>query len=448
MLRKMILFVILATIIIGTPIKTSAKTIFNDTESHWAKRDIDFVENKSIIKGYGNGQFGPDDKVTVEQYIIMLVRTLGVDVPNGLDNCIAAAIELGLISSKREFNNYTAPIIRADMARLSIRAYEKLNPNVSYPSYLEAYKGLVEDYDQLKEDVKTNVLKCVEQGLITGDNNGNFVPEGVSTRAQAAAVIHRLLDPIEREAKKPLFADPDPEFEAFMRTEAAAEYCSMLRIDQVVDGRIIWNSRPREDSFSSGEYGVSLFPTYNNREANKVAYNTLRELVGEARKNNNYVVACYLSWEPDDNHEIAYFSYYYTKGAGRKENGQYAFQLTIWLYPHKVNDENKNQKSLTIYEWDIGNLFDSVDSMTKDLEVIRYQTDKYKSPLEKAFKAVYREQTGKQIFMYTMNEYNAANELTGTGKKYENRSVTNINGLEIQNYTYGLPHFGTSKKDG
>ncbi len=421
-------------------------TAFTDVSGHWGRASIEFVNSRSIIKGYGDGRFGPDDKVTVEQYLIMLIRTLGTDVPNGLDNCVAAARELGLIVNDAEFIDYKAPIIRSDMARLSIRAYEKLNPNVKYPSYLEAYKGLVEDYEMLGDDVKTNVLKCVEQGLITGGSDGNFMPEGISTRAQAAAVIHRLLSPVERESKRPVFAEPDPEFEAFMATEEAAEYCSTLRIDQVVDGRIIWNGQYREDYLKSGEYGTSLLPTYNNRDANKIAYNILKVLVTEAKKTNNYVVACYLSWQPEDQHEIAYFSYYRTPGAGRKETYQFAFEARLWLYPHKINDEdNKNQKALTIYEWDISNLFDSEDSMTKELSAIKYQTDEYKVPLQKAFKAVYGEQIGQQFYTYTMKEYDTANDFTEKNKKYENWSVATINGIEVQNFTYGLPHFGTGK---
>lgn len=446
MLKKTATIVLLFSLILSfTPAyAANDTTVFTDVSGHWGRTSIEFVNSRAIIKGYGDGRFGPDDKVTVEQYIIMLVRALGIDVPNGLDNCVAAAQELGLIANGSEFMDYKAPITRADMARLSIRAYEGLNPNVTYPSYLEAYKGLVEDYDLLGEDVKTNVLKCVEQGLITGGSDGNFTHEGISTRAQAAAVIHRLLSPVERETKKPVFAEPDPEFEAFMATEEAAEYCSTLRIDQVIDGRIIWNSRYGEDYMSSGEYGTSLLPTYNNRDANKIAYNLLKVMVTEAQKTNNYVMACFLS-RVSDGHKIAYFRYYRTVGAGRKVNSNFAFETCLWLYPHKINKENLDQKALTLYEWDISNLFDNEDSRTKDLSAIRYQTDEYKIPLQKAFKAVYGEQTGQQFFAYTMTEYNTGKNFVEKNKRYENWSITAINGIEVQNFTYGSPHFGTGK---
>lgn len=53
-------------------------TNFEDVPAtHWAAGYVKIANQKEIIAGYGNGKFGPDDEVTYEQAIKMLVCSLG-----------------------------------------------------------------------------------------------------------------------------------------------------------------------------------------------------------------------------------------------------------------------------------------------------------------------------------------------------------------------------------
>lgn len=54
------------------------KTLFKDvSEDHWASGYINLIESLQIATGYGNGDFGPDDKVTYEQAVKMIITALG-----------------------------------------------------------------------------------------------------------------------------------------------------------------------------------------------------------------------------------------------------------------------------------------------------------------------------------------------------------------------------------
>lgn len=54
------------------------KTLFKDvSEEHWASGYINVIESLQIATGYGNGDFGPDDKVTYEQAVKMIITALG-----------------------------------------------------------------------------------------------------------------------------------------------------------------------------------------------------------------------------------------------------------------------------------------------------------------------------------------------------------------------------------
>lgn len=55
-------------------------TKFSDVPAtHWASGYINVASDMGIINGYGNGKFGPEDKVTYAQAITMIVRALGYE---------------------------------------------------------------------------------------------------------------------------------------------------------------------------------------------------------------------------------------------------------------------------------------------------------------------------------------------------------------------------------
>jgi len=52
--------------------------LFSDVPSaHWANAYIARAATLGIINGYGDGKFGPDDNVTYEQTVTMIVRAVG-----------------------------------------------------------------------------------------------------------------------------------------------------------------------------------------------------------------------------------------------------------------------------------------------------------------------------------------------------------------------------------
>ncbi|MBQ3022710.1 MAG: S-layer homology domain-containing protein [Clostridia bacterium] len=56
-------------------------TVFDDVAAdHWASGYINVAQAQQIINGYGDGNFGPEDKVTYEQAVKMIVAALGYDL--------------------------------------------------------------------------------------------------------------------------------------------------------------------------------------------------------------------------------------------------------------------------------------------------------------------------------------------------------------------------------
>ena len=61
-------------------IDKSAVSSFTDMAGYaWAQPYVKFCEDWGVIKGYGDGKFGPGDKLTTTQFALMLIRALGYD---------------------------------------------------------------------------------------------------------------------------------------------------------------------------------------------------------------------------------------------------------------------------------------------------------------------------------------------------------------------------------
>lgn len=95
--------------------KNRTDVIFNDVSvSHWAVGYISKAAELGIIGGYGNGKFGPEDPVTQEQIVKMLVCAWGYEYdatvaggyPNGYIN---VANDLGILFGIRTVPSDPAP---------------------------------------------------------------------------------------------------------------------------------------------------------------------------------------------------------------------------------------------------------------------------------------------------------------------------------------------------
>lgn len=175
---------------------------FTDVPStHWAAQYINPLAEKGVIKGTSATTFSPEAKVTRGQFASLLVRTLGLtakstapfkDVSGDLAKEVAAAYEAGLVKgvSATKFNP-AAPISRADMVTMLVRAYEKKNGSVTVTG-----KTSFTDIGSVSAEAKTAIQKAYELEIVNGYGTV-FKPANTAVRAEAAKVIY-LLDSIKK----------------------------------------------------------------------------------------------------------------------------------------------------------------------------------------------------------------------------------------------------------
>ena len=117
--------------------------MFSDTANHWAKDHIKTANYHGLVNGYSDTLFGPNDPVTREQIAVMVVNATKVELFD-------------------ESTTFT------DSAHISVWA-------------------------------KESVAKAAAAGLITGYPDGAFKPKANATRAEAAVILARSIEYIDKE---------------------------------------------------------------------------------------------------------------------------------------------------------------------------------------------------------------------------------------------------------
>jgi len=183
------------------PEDNQGNVVFNDLGPvSWAQEAITYLAEHGIVAGRGNGIFAPNDGVTREE-MVKLVVTAFSDTNSGAE-CdfsdvstdrwsypyIATAFNLGLITGVDASNfEPTGSITRENLAVILYRTYNYAGKKVV------AENASYTDSENISSYAKDAVNAMAKLGIMEGMGDGTFSPKTVVTRAQAAKVIYSLI---------------------------------------------------------------------------------------------------------------------------------------------------------------------------------------------------------------------------------------------------------------
>jgi hypothetical protein len=178
------------------------KPSFSDvTDKHWAFGDIQYMVEKGIISGIGEGKFGPDKPTRRCELAVMLVKALNlpieeaklefIDVPNNhwAYAQIAAAQKAGIISGfPGGLFKPDSYVTRGQIAVMLARAFElkRNNLTIDFKDVPPNYWA----YDAVKKLSENNISK--------GFEDNTFRPALQVRRAEVAVLLAKALDPGRR----------------------------------------------------------------------------------------------------------------------------------------------------------------------------------------------------------------------------------------------------------
>ncbi|HHV97058.1 MAG TPA: S-layer homology domain-containing protein, partial [Clostridiaceae bacterium] len=104
---------------------TPMKEQYKDIAGHWSREYVHKLTQMEIVSGYGDGRFGPEDTLKVDEFLKMTLRAMGHKVEEGIKYWAEPYIELAKkveIIDENEFTDYRRPILREEAARIIVKA--------------------------------------------------------------------------------------------------------------------------------------------------------------------------------------------------------------------------------------------------------------------------------------------------------------------------------------
>ncbi len=169
-----------------------------DINGHWAETEIKQGMNKGFIKGYPDGNVKPNNPVTRAEFSKMLNLALGVTATTDISmtdvnssdwyyNEVRKAVAAGYISGYtdntfRPKNN----ISRQEAANMIAKVLPEFNASADLSE--------LADYSEISSWARDGVKKVYARGYMKGDNKKKYNPNGPLKRAEACAILVRLLE--------------------------------------------------------------------------------------------------------------------------------------------------------------------------------------------------------------------------------------------------------------
>lgn len=203
-MRKL-LSILLTLAISLTVIQPVAAEGLSDIDRHWAKNNITYLYNLRYIGGYPDGTYKPNNPVNVAEFLKMATLAIGYKLESGhfawYENYVNKALEIGLITDG-EFSEMTAPLTREQVAKIVVQAVAHVEERPSQ-DLDEIISINIRDFANISDDKKQDVIDVYRMGVMAGNPQGFFEPQGTLTRAEMCTVIMRIMDKSKRQPFNP-----------------------------------------------------------------------------------------------------------------------------------------------------------------------------------------------------------------------------------------------------
>ena len=181
---KRVLIITVLNLMIFSNIVNANQIHFIDLDKHWAKESILELAEKSIVSGYTDNTFKPENRITTMEFLKMLIEAGEYKLirkGNSVypDFYYETAISKGLITSKTDVYK-------------NITRYEMMNIMSKFID-LNEVKESKNKFKDLKDENKSIVLKFVNLKVINGYEDKTFRGENEVTRAEAVTVLAKAL---------------------------------------------------------------------------------------------------------------------------------------------------------------------------------------------------------------------------------------------------------------
>ena len=193
------------TVNCNVTVTNKESSLFNDIYTDdWYYSAVKYVYENNIIKGYTNGNFGPNDNLTRAMLVTILHRMENEEkvsnknnfsdvgntwYTNAIDWASDKKIVMGYGDGTFKPNN---KITRQDLMVILYRYAKYKGKNMSVNTDITNYP----DYNKIDNYAKEAMKWAIGKKILYGNNSGLLDPKGNATRAQVAVIIQRYMQKI------------------------------------------------------------------------------------------------------------------------------------------------------------------------------------------------------------------------------------------------------------
>lgn len=329
--------------------------VFSDvTRSDWYYSYVMTCSIYGAISGTttpvnGVGTFEPNGKVNLGQFLAVLTRLIAADQITGSTDAhwaepnYNAATAVGLIYTS-EYSCTSADLdknlTREEMAVMLSRA-AKINGETL--KVLPGIENNIGDLNKISSDKVNAVKQAYSNGLLTGDNNGNFNPKGTMTRAEMATVVCRLMNYYPR--SEVTIKDPDDKGEVintqYVSDEGDTKGMLLPAVSREYELKALGATRTGEDA--NGVYVTFTAPQLPSEIANDFTFTFTSRVY---KSNGDYFAdPIRVELKSGETTQKIYFNSYSFSKVTKSEIGS----MSIGVYIYANGDVSKSMFTRSIY---------------------------------------------------------------------------------------------------
>ena len=199
---RRLLWILTACLILltGTLLVRAEGELFSDVPyDSWFYEDVMALTDSGVIGGYPDGTYRPTKNVTTGEALKMILLASGYPEPEQVSSHWARgylnfAIDQGFLTRYEDISDLDVPMTRGLVAKLAANALGLTADGMT---------GTFTDTDS------SYVEALYAAGIVDGYPDGTFRPGASVTRAEIAAIVHRIYN--SREPVEPVDPDITPE---------------------------------------------------------------------------------------------------------------------------------------------------------------------------------------------------------------------------------------------
>ncbi|MBE6689450.1 MAG: S-layer homology domain-containing protein [Ruminococcaceae bacterium] len=255
---------------------------YSDIAGHWGEQYINFVSNRTLFGGTSPTEFSPEDTMTRGMFITVLGRMHGVDTAKydgntGYGDIPATEYYAPYIQWAKEFG------LMAPLSEVTFGAEDPIDRatmSVVIANYCNTFDFNMQGYeDEMTftdladcDSVTIEAIKSMQMlGILNGKGEGRFDPKGLSTRAEVATVMQRVIKTaLGVNMASTTYAPEYFQREririgawGFMSPFGTPEGMKLLRdlgVDTIISGNASSGSKSRDYVFNyADKYGIEVF---------------------------------------------------------------------------------------------------------------------------------------------------------------------------------------------